>query len=177
MALFEPDGTYAGYTLPQGLGDFEAAEVANPHQVSGRHCSSHELDGATTGGTGTSGPIQWDAQTWLYAPAGSISPAAPEHPPGTDGNSDFEPDHSGVGRRHQPVDRDLFFGGQTTVPVTVRSVIPIGPAGGTFSGVLTGGNGRAGAPAERTRTFSRYRRAERPGRQRGVGQRPGRRSR
>ena len=30
FALFEPDGTYAGYSLPQGLGDYGDVEVANP---------------------------------------------------------------------------------------------------------------------------------------------------
>ncbi len=30
VALFEPDGTYAAYSIPQGLGDFAEMEVANP---------------------------------------------------------------------------------------------------------------------------------------------------
>ena len=30
IALLEPDGTYAGYSIPQGLADFERIEVANP---------------------------------------------------------------------------------------------------------------------------------------------------
>ena len=42
-----------------------------------------ELDEATGPRTlGTRGPIQWDAQTWQYTPAGSITPSFLAIPPG-----------------------------------------------------------------------------------------------
>jgi hypothetical protein len=37
---------------------------------------------------------------------------------------------------------------RTTVPVTLRTMIPTGVSGGHFHGLLTGGNGRGGAPAQ-----------------------------
>jgi len=70
VALFEPDGTYAAYTSPQGLGDYEQTEVTDPMPGTWTALFFTEQDGATAGGVGTSGPIQWDAQTWRYAPAG-----------------------------------------------------------------------------------------------------------
>ena len=42
--------------------------------------------------------------------------------------------------------------GQTTIPVTVRSTVPLGVEGGTFTGVLTGGNGREATQAQ-TNTY------------------------
>ena len=43
--------------------------------------------------------------------------------------------------------------GQTTVPVTVRTVVRVGARGGTFNGVLTGGNGRDGSEAQTSTYF------------------------
>ena len=149
VALFEPDGTYAGYTVPQGLGDFAETEVTDP--VPGRWTALFftELDGAT-GPTslGTSGPVQWDAQTWQYARAGSITPPFLTILPGQTATATLSlttPSTAGDSDQSVVVSSDE---GQTTIPVTVRSLVPIGPAGGTFSGVLTGGNGRAGIQAE-----------------------------
>ncbi len=149
VALFEPDGTYAGYTEPQGLGDFAEAEVTDP--VPGRWTALFftELDGATgPSSLGTSGPVQWDAQTWQYAPAGSIVPRFLSIPAGQTATATLSlttPSTAGDSDQSVVVSSDE---GQTTIPVTVRSDVPIGPAGGTFSGVLTGGNGRAGIQAQ-----------------------------
>ena len=108
-----------------------------------------ELDGATGAGTsGTSGPVQWDAQTWQYAPAGSIAPRFLSIPAGQSATATLSlttPSTAGDSDQSVVVSSDE---GQTTIPVTIRSVVPIGPSGGTFTGVLTGGNGRAGAQAQ-----------------------------
>ena len=62
LALLEPDGTYAGYSHPQGLGDFADVEVANP--PAGTWTAVFFTSRTTALPTiGTSGTIQWDAST------------------------------------------------------------------------------------------------------------------
>ncbi len=146
VALFEPDGTYAAYSIPQGLGDFAEMEVANPPPGRWTALFFTALDSPTGGRY--AGPIQWDAQTWQYAPAGSITPSFLTVRPGQTASATLSlttPTASGDTDQSVVVSSDE---GQTTIPVTVRSVVPTGPSGGTFSGVLTGGNGRAGTQAQ-----------------------------
>ena len=95
FALFEPNGTYAGYSLPQGLGDYAHVEVANPPPGRWTAVFFTEKDGATPGGVGTSGTIQWDASTWQYAPAAPISPAVIRLGPGQTGTRQPAADQPG----------------------------------------------------------------------------------
>lgn len=62
FALFEPDGTYAGYSVPQGLGDYGEVEVANP--PAGTWTAEFFTAQDTANYIGTSGLVQWDASTW-----------------------------------------------------------------------------------------------------------------
>ena len=54
-------------------------------------------------------------------------------------------------------DHDLVIanssGDQTVVPVILRSLVPVDGHGASFSGVLTGGNGRPGPAEEQTFAF------------------------
>ena len=147
IALFEPDGTYAGYSVPQGLGDFAEVEVANP--PAGTWTAVIFTAQNAPGLIGTSGPVQWDASTWEYAPAGAISPAFLNIEPGATATATLSlTTPAAAGDADQSIVISSLAG-QTTVPVTVRTVIPVdSTSGGTFSGVLTGGNGRGGAPAQ-----------------------------
>lgn len=147
FALFEPDGTYAAYSLPQGLGDYGEVEVANP--MPGRWTALFFTLQNTSGETGTSGPVQWDASTWLYGSAGSISSSSLSigaHQTATTTLSLTTPATAG------DADQSIVITspqGTTTIPVTVRSTVPVNASrGGNFSGVLTGGNGRGGAQAQ-----------------------------
>jgi hypothetical protein len=152
VALFDPSGTYAGYSDPQGLGDYGEVEVTNPPAGRWTALFFTEQNGAVKRGIGTSGTVQWDASTWRYTSAAAISPSSLTIAPGataTAAMSITDPRLAGDTSESIVVSS---AGGQTTVPVTVRTTIGVGPRGGTFKGVLTGGNGRAGAEAE-TNTY------------------------
>jgi hypothetical protein len=150
VALFEPDGTYAGYSLPQGLADFARIEVANPPAGMWTAVFFTVQDGKS--GIGTSGPIQWDANTLESRSAGSIFPSSLTIGAGKTATAFLKVSSPGTpGDSEQSVVVKTATA-QTTIPVTVRTLVHMGRNGGTFNGVLTGGNGRQGAGAQ-TNTY------------------------
>ena len=147
VALLEPDGTYAGYSDPQGLADFGDIQVANPPAGTWTAVFFTVKDSGTTN-IGTSGPVQWDASTSQFASAGAISPSSLFLGAGATGTATLSvTSPAAAGDTDQSV---VVSAGNvhTTIPVTVRTTVPTTASGGTFQGVLTGGNGRAGAQAQ-----------------------------
>jgi Subtilase family len=148
FALLEPNGTYAGYSLPQGLGDYGNVQVANPPPGRWTAVFFTEQDGATTGGVGTSGTIQWQASTSRYQRGAPVSPSVLYLHPGQTGTASLSlTSPSAAGDTAQSV---VVSDGrqQTTIPVVVRTAVATNRGGGRFSGTLTGGNGRADWPAQ-----------------------------
>ncbi|HJQ06986.1 MAG TPA: S8 family serine peptidase [Nocardioides sp.] len=147
VALFEPDGTYAGYSDPNGFSGFADVEVADP--PAGRWTAVFFTleDGVFPAATGTSGPIDWSADVRGATPAGHLSATSLTIPPGSTATSTLSVQSPAAGDTSQAV---VVTGpaGRTTIPVVVRTDVPTGPTGGRFTGVLTGGNGRAYAPAQ-----------------------------
>ncbi|HWH12566.1 MAG TPA: S8 family serine peptidase [Solirubrobacteraceae bacterium] len=149
FALLEPDGTYAGYSRPQGLADYGEIEVANPTGGKWTAVFFTEQDGAVAGESGTTGPVNWDASTLDYAPASPIFPTSV-----TIGAGRTATAHLLVTSPAAPGDADQSVlvstpANKGSIPVTVRTLVPTGlfAGAGTFSGVLTGGNGRDPADA------------------------------
>ena len=152
FALFEPDGSYAAYSDPQGLADYAEVEVADPPAGRWTALFFTEQNGATKGGKGTKGTVQWDASTWRYDPASPISPSSLSIGAGRTATATItvtNPQPAGDTDESVVVSSSA---GQTTVPVTIRTMVAIGAGGGTFQGVLTGGNGRDGSDAQ-TNTY------------------------
>jgi Subtilase family len=153
VALLEPDGTYAAYSDPQGLADFGDEQVANPPAGTWTAVFFTVQDSGTAD-VGTSGPIQWNATTSQFAPAGHISPSTLFLGAGATGSATLSvTSPAAAGDTNQSVVVSSGFS-QTTIPVTVRTTVPTTASGGTFQGVLTGGNGRPGPAAANFYTFT-----------------------
>ncbi|MGH9169975.1 MAG: S8 family peptidase [Acidimicrobiales bacterium] len=153
VALLEPNGAYAMYSEPQGLADFADLEVANPPAGKWTAVFFTEKNGATAGGIGTSGPVQWSARTMEYTAASKISPASLTIAAGKTATATLTlvgPKSAGDSSESVVV---ASPSGTTTISVVERTLVPITSSGGSFTGVLTGGNGRADAPSQ-TSTYS-----------------------
>jgi hypothetical protein len=149
LILIDPKGRFASHSFPQGVGNFDTADVVDP--TPGTWTGVLFGDVASVGGT--NGTIGWQVSTEKFASFGSVSPSAVLLAPGQ--SRTF---HVTATTPSSPGDADgsivftsnLGTGGTSTLPVTLRSEIE--PAsGGAFSGTLTGGNGRpngSGGPGE-----------------------------
>jgi hypothetical protein len=138
LDLISPTGQLADYSLPQGIGNYGDAQVADPAAGTWK---AYIWSRNTTGG-GTTGKVIFGASVASYQPFGTVS-----SPSLTIGPGATVPVSLSVTTPSTPGDTSgsLVLTSSTqaalAVPVTVRSLVPSGPT--TFSGVLTGGNGRA----------------------------------
>jgi len=140
VALIEPDGAYAADSNPQGLSDYATMVVADPRAGKWTAVFYTAKDSETE--VGTSGNIQWSATTTQYAPGGHISPNVLHLRPGQTGAARLSiTSPSAAGDQVESVVVSTPAN-QTTIPVVIRTLIPTSRHGGSYRGVLTGGNGR-----------------------------------
>jgi hypothetical protein len=146
LTLVDPRGRLAADSIPQGIGNYGSVDVRAP--AAGTWTGI--VFGITAYELGTNGKIPWRVATQRFTSFGQVSPGRfllqpgqsqavrvteqlPAQPGDTSGlvvlRSDKGGDDANVGREFQ------------SVPVTLRTLVSLA-GGGTFSGVLTGGNGR-----------------------------------
>jgi Subtilase family len=154
VALFTPSGALAGYSNPQGLGDFSDVEVARPAPGTWTAGFFTVLDGFH-GESGTSGRVPYTFTQLAFSPLGTVTPSSLTLAPGASGTFDFssalpaDPGDSAASIVLRTVDAGSTTPATvTSIPVTMRTLIALGAGGGHFSGVLTGGNGRGGTPGQ-----------------------------
>ena len=141
LTLMDPRGDLAAYSVPQGDGNYGNAQVTNPQPGTWTaYVWSRE---AAFGGT--NGPVLFGAQVARHVAFGAVSPRTLTLAPGqsapitltvtTPSTPGDAPDAIVLTSNSGP-----SFGRQTTIPVTLRSLIQNGSQ--TFTQTLTGGNGR-----------------------------------
>ena len=143
ITLIDPEGTYAGDSRPQGLGNFSDLQIANP--AAGTWTAYVYSRGSDAGGY--IGPVVFGVRAATYTSFGTVTPAGATLAPGQSvavGVKTRTPAQPGDASGAIVVRSSSDRGGSTTsttVPVTLRSLIP--PGNQTFSGTVTGGNGRS----------------------------------
>ena len=139
LSLIAPDGDLAEYNLPQGVGNYGNAQVASPAPGKWTALISSE-------GSGPALPGQFQASTATWQRFGTVSPSSVKLAAGASGSFTLT-----VATPSQPGDQAGSimvhnsanvpgFAVETSIPVTLRSLVP--SLSTTFTGTLTGGNGR-----------------------------------
>ena len=147
LILINPFGKLAAHSLPQGVGNFGNVDVRAP----GAGTWTGVIFGDVAADGGTSGTIPWRVATQQFVPFGAVSPSkvdltsgqsktvtvtatTPAQPGDSAGSILLTSNLGGT---------DGFLGAESnSIAVTLRSMVDVA-TGGTFSGVLTGGNGRS----------------------------------
>jgi peptidase inhibitor I9 len=139
LSLIAPDGDFAEYNLPQGTGNYGNAQVAEP------------AAGTWTALVSGSDPgtAQFQASTATWRPFGTLSASSLTLAPGASGSftlavpTPSQPgDQSGSILLHSSA-AGPSFAATTSIPVTLRALVPTPSPSVTFTGTLTGGNGRS----------------------------------
>jgi hypothetical protein len=154
IALLDPQGRQVEYSIPQGLASgYSHVDVVKPQ--SGTWTA---LIWTRPSGTGSyAGPVQFTWAAENYVDIGTVSPSSVTIGAGqtktftADFFTSMEPGDLAAAVRFTETD-----GGYTlpAIPVVLRTLIPTTSTGGSFTGTLTGGNGRAGVAPYQTFEFN-----------------------
>jgi hypothetical protein len=153
LALVNPSGAQQAYSLPQGLGSgYGHVDVVKP--AAGTWTAY--IWTRPSGSASVSGPVKFTWAAEKYVNLGTVSPSSFDLPAGASRTITAQ-----FTMPYQPGDlaAGIRFAAPSTgsslpeVPITLRTLVPIGSTGGSFSGTLTGGNGRPGAGPTQTFAF------------------------
>ncbi|MBO0814668.1 MAG: peptidase, partial [Actinobacteria bacterium] len=147
--LFDPTGAVAAYSLiGANRSGFGHVEVHNP------------MPGTWTAVIFTVntaqyfGPVQFSYFAQKFHPAGSVSPSSRTLQPGQTASFTVNVTAGQAGDKALTLHLGTGAGNDGSIPVIIRSLVPTGPGGGSFSGKLTGGGGTGNAGQQFTYQFN-----------------------
>jgi len=136
IILIDPHGVYTSYSIPQGAANYANTDARFPT------AGTWTAYIAVSHSSGFSGPIQWAVQLANYASHGTVSPSSFTLAPNTSRTVTVKTTTPG---QPSDVSASVQFksnrGLNVSVPLTIRGVVP--PKATTFTGTITGGNGRS----------------------------------
>jgi Subtilase family len=151
LALLDPQGRQVAYSLPQSMfNGYGQVDVVKP--LAGTWTAL--IWAGPPGNAGYPGAVQFSWSAEKFVRVGTVSPASLILAPGATQTLIVstpivtQPGDLAAAIRFDQPDHQAAAS-LAAIPVSLRTLIPIGPTGGSFSGTLTGGNG-ASAP---TQTF------------------------
>ncbi|WP_370146014.1 S8 family serine peptidase [Streptacidiphilus sp. EB129] len=147
VTLLDPSGRYETNSRPQGgpvSPNFGVVDVPSP--VAGTWTAVLYTPAGTAGFTG---PVSLDTATQRAVPAGGVSPQVTTLAPGQSKTLHVKLTTPATGGDVAESITVASSNGRTTsVPVILRSLVNVSNTGGSFTGSITGGNGRASSPAQ-----------------------------
>jgi subtilisin family serine protease len=142
MVLLDPSGTLTGFSIAQGVAGFSHIDVHSPK--AGNWTAVVEVRAAPDS---VKGVIPLEFATSKYVTVGNVFPSSLTLKPGQSGTFHVLVSNPGnPGDLAAAVQLNGSKGKQLAVPVVLRTKLP--SWGGSFTGTLTGGNGRPGGPAQ-----------------------------
>jgi Subtilase family len=145
VSLFAPNGDLAAYSIPQGFANYADVEASAPQPGRWTAVFFQPRDG---GKKPLDTRVHWRETNLRFTSEGSVSPSSVTLAAGASTTVQLAltlPAAAGDTGFAVVVDAGAQH---TTIPVALRTEIALSATGGTFHGVLTGGNGRGGAPGQ-----------------------------
>ncbi|HYC09877.1 MAG TPA: S8 family serine peptidase [Steroidobacteraceae bacterium] len=157
LGLIDPKGRNAAYTIPQGFSSgYGHVDIVAPTPGSWTAIIWTRAAGIAAS---YSGPVKFTWSAERYVPFGSVSPASFDLASGATQyvtarfRMPSQPGDEGVAIRFGSSGADGADGAHAEIPIALRTLIPISHGSGSFSGTLTGGNGRPSTGPTQTFAF------------------------
>ena len=140
LSVISPEGDLAEYNLPQGIGNYGNAQVASPAPGKWTALVSTQSSARSVAAQFQASTAAWQRLGSLSATSVTLAPGASRTVTLTVSTPPQAGDLAGSLILRSSA-RTPAFAAVTSVPVTLRSLIPAPAPLSTFTGTLTGGNG------------------------------------